>query len=140
MSKIMATLFLIIVIAATLGYWRGWFSVTKNGKLDVQLDRTNFQEDRDAFTTSVREKAVALKADAAKLWHKVDGLSTNEKKEIQNEIDLLNTKHDRIETQIEALNQSKQVQFETLRLDLSTNLTDIDNRLQTLQKKFEPSK
>src|SRR5580700_1700442 len=92
---------LLAVAIGALGYWRGWFTVTdKEGKRDVEVHQTTFDQDKKAFSKSVGEKAKALRSQVDKLWEHSKGLSGDARTQAQKDLGELQTKHDRIEQQI----------------------------------------
>src|SRR6266498_1838865 len=97
MKKFLIFLLVVAVAVAVVGYWRGWFIVTNEGKVDVQLDPAKFKQDKEAFSKASSEKAKALKDQVAGLRKKSEGLSGDDKAQTQKELDELTKKHDRLE-------------------------------------------
>jgi hypothetical protein len=73
MKKLLVVVLVLVVAVGALGYWRGWFRVTKEGKVDVQADTAKFKQDKEAFSKTVGEKAKAMKDKVASLWKKNRG-------------------------------------------------------------------
>ena len=46
MKKFLVVVLVLVVAVGALGYWRGWFSVTREGKVDVQGDPAKFKQDK----------------------------------------------------------------------------------------------
>lgn len=141
MKKLLLVVVLLLLVAVgALGYWRGWFSVTKEGKVDVQVDPAKFKQDRDAFSKTVGEKAKALKDQVAGLWNKSEGLTGDEKAHAQKELGELKRKHDRIEQQIKELEDAGQDRFGSIRQDLSKTLEEVERKIEELTKRLEKGK
>jgi TolA-binding protein len=140
MKKFLVFVLVLAVAVGAVGYWRGWFSVTKDGKVDVQSDSAKFKKDKDAFSKSAGEKAKALKDQVANLWNKSEGLTGDEKAQAQKELGELKTKHDRLEQQIKELEDSGQDRFESIKQDLSKNLDEVEKKIEELTKKLEKGK
>jgi uncharacterized coiled-coil DUF342 family protein len=134
--------FLVFVLVAAvavgaLGYWRGWFTVSDNGKVDVEVNKTKFQQDKATFGKTVSDKAHALEGKVDHLWHKSQGLTGDEKVHVQKEITELKAKRDRLERQIKDLDDAGQDKFESLKEDLSKNLDEVEKKIDDLSKKLE---
>jgi chromosome segregation ATPase len=143
MKKLLiVVLVLVLVVGAVgvLGYSRGWFSVTRDGNVDVQVDRTKFTQDRAAFSKTVGEKAKALKDRVANLWNQSEGLTGDEKVQAQKELGELKTKHDRLEEQIKDLDEAGQDRFESIKQDLSKSLEEVEKKIEELTKKLGKGK
>ena len=55
MKKLLIVVLILVVAVGALGYWRGWFSVAKEGKVSVQVDPEKFKQDKAAFSkTAIR--------------------------------------------------------------------------------------
>ena len=67
MKKLLVVVLVLVAALGAIGYWQGWFSVTKEGKVDVQVDPAKFKQDKEAFSKTVDEKAKALKVQVANL-------------------------------------------------------------------------
>ena len=133
MRNILIFVLVLAMAAGAVGYWRGWFTVTKDGKVDVQGNPTKFQQDREAFSKSVTAKATALKQRVHSLWEKSDKLSDADKKELAD----LKTKHDRLEQQIKELDDAGEDKFDSIKQDLSKTLEDVEKRIEELAKKVK---
>jgi chromosome segregation ATPase len=140
MKRLLIFILVLVVAAGALGYWRGWFSVTKEGKVDVQVDPAKFKQDREAFSKTVGDKAKALKDQVASLWKKSEGLTGDDKAHAQKELGELKTKHDRLEQQFKELEDAGQGRFESIKQDLSKSLEDVEKKIEELTKKLEKGK
>ena len=103
MKKLLIVVLVLVVAIGVLGYWRGWFSVIKEGKVDVQVDPAKFKQDKEAFSKTVGEKAKAMKDQVAGLWKKSEGLTGDDKAHAQKELGELKDRHNRLEQQIKEL-------------------------------------
>ena len=140
MKKLLVVVLVLVMAVGALGYWRGWFSVTREGKLDVQVDPAKFKQDREAFGTKVGEKAKAMKEQVASLWTKSEQLSGEDKVHAQRELGELKEKRDRLEKQIKELEDAGQDRFESIKQDLSRSLAEVETKLQEWTTKLEKSK
>jgi len=68
MRRFLLLVLVLVVAVGALGCWRGWFSATKEGKVDVQVDSAKFKQDKEAFSKTVGEKAKAIKDQVGSLW------------------------------------------------------------------------
>jgi predicted metal-dependent phosphoesterase TrpH len=131
-------LIFVVVLAVAiggLGYWRGWFSVSQEDK--VQVDPAKFKQDKEAFSKTAGEKAKAMKDQVASLWQKSEGLTDAEKASAQTELRELQKKHDRLEQQIKELDEAGQDRFESIKQDLSKNLKEVEEKIKESTKKLE---
>jgi len=140
MKKLLIVVLVLVVAAGVLGYWRGWFSVTNEGKVDVHVDSAKFNQDKEAFSKTVSEKAKAMKDHVAGLWTKSEGLTGDNKAHAQKELGELKTKHDRLELQIKELDDAGQDRFESIKQDLSKTLEEVEKKIEELTKKLEKGK
>ncbi len=140
MKKLLVVVLVLVVAVGILGYWRGWFSFTKEGKVDVQFNPAKFKQDKEAFSTTVSEKGKVLKNKLAGLWKKSEGLTADDKAHAQKELGELKEKHDRLEQQIKELEGADQDKFEGIKQDLSKNLEEVDRKIEELTKKLEKGK
>jgi phage-related minor tail protein len=140
MKKLLVVVLVLIVAVGVLGYWQGWFSVTTNGKVEVQVDAAKFKQDKEAFSKTVGEKTRTMKEQVANLWKKSEELTGDDKAQAQKELGELKKKHDRLEQQIKELDAAGQDRFESIRQDLSNNLADVEKRIEELTKKLEKGK
>jgi cell division protein FtsB len=140
MRRILVVVLLLVVAVGALGYWRGWFSVTREGQVDVQVDQAKFKQDKVAFSKTVGEKAKAIKDQVASLWNKTEGLTGDDKAHAQKELGELRKKHDRLEQQIKELEDASQDGFESIKQDLSTTLEEVEKKIEELTKKLEKGK
>ena len=140
MKKFLVFVFVLIVAIGALGYWRGWYSLTKEGKVDVEMDVAKFKQDREAFSKTAGEKTKALKDQVANLWKKTEGLTGDEKAHTQKELAELEKKHERLEKQLKELADTGQDRFESIRQDISKALEEVDQKIAELTKKLEKRK
>jgi len=140
MKKLLVVVLLLVVAVGALGYWQGWFSLTKEGKVDVQVDSAKFKQDKEAFSKTVGEKVKATKDQIANLWNKAEGLTGDEKAHAQKKLGELEKKHDRLEQQIKELDDAGQGRFESIRQDLSNTLEEVEKKIEELKKKVEKGK
>lgn len=140
MKKLLVVVLVLLVGLAALGYWRGWFSVTKGGNTDVQVDPAKFKQDKDAFSKSVGEKAKALKDRIAGLWTKAEGQTGDEKAHARKELAELEKKHERLEKQLKELEGADADKFESLKQDLSRSLEEVEQKIDELTQKLAKGK
>jgi chromosome segregation ATPase len=140
MKKFLVLVLVLVVALGALGYWRGWFSMTREGKVDVQVDPAKFKQDKEAFSKTVGEKATAMKEQVASLWTKSEALTGDEKAHAQKELAELKKKHDRLEQQLKELEGAGQDRFESLKQDLSKSLEEVEKQTQEWTKKLEKGK
>jgi len=140
MKKLLVVVLVLLVGGAALGYWRGWFSVTKEGKVDVQVDSAKFKQDKEAFSKTAGEKAKALKDQVASLWKKSEGLTGDDKAHAEKELAELEKKHERLEQQLKELEGAGQDKFESIKQDLSKSLDDVEKKIGELTKKLDKGK
>jgi TolA-binding protein len=133
MRNLLIVVLFLAVAAGVVGYWRGWYSFAKESKVGVESHPTKFTKDREAFSKSVSDKAKSLKQQVESLWAKSDKLSDADKKELAD----LKIKHDRLEQQIKELDDAGEDKFDGIKQDLSTNLKDVETRIEELSKKVE---
>jgi chromosome segregation ATPase len=136
MKKLLIVVLVLLVGVAALGYWRGWFSVTKGGNTDVRADPAKFEQDKEAFSKSVGEKAKALKHRIAGLWTKAEGLTGDGKAQAKKELAELEKKHERLEKQLGELEGADAAKFESLEQDLSKTLAEVDKKIDELTRKL----
>jgi hypothetical protein len=137
MKNLLFMALVLAVVIGAVGYWRGWFNVTDHGKVEVQVDKSNFNQDKKAFSKSVGEKASAIKAQVERLWDKSNALTGDEKAQTQKELTELKTKHDRLVQQIKELDDAGEDKFESIKKDLSRALEDVEKKSDELTKKLE---
>ena len=140
MKKFLVLVLVLVVALGVLGYWRGWFSMSREGKVDVQVDPAKFRQDKEAFSKTVGEKATAMKEQVASLWTKSEALTGDEKAHAQKELAELKKKHDRLEQQLKELEDAGQARFESLKQDLSKSLEEVEKQTQEWMKKLEKGK
>jgi hypothetical protein len=138
MKNLLIVVLVLLVAAGALGYWQGWFSVNKEGKVDV--DPAKFKEDKAAFSKTVGEKSRALKDQVASLWKKTEGLTGDDKAHAQKELAELEKKHERLEKQLKELDDAGQDRFESIKKDLSKTLEEVDKKIEDLTKKLDKGK
>src|SRR5476649_930400 len=132
MKNLLVVVLVLLVGVAALGYWRGWFSVTKEGKVDVQVDPVKFKQDKEAFSKTVGEKAKALKDKVASLWKQSEGLTGDDKAHAEKELAELEKKHERLEKQLKDLAEAGADKFEGIKQDLSKSLEEVEQKIEEL--------
>ena len=140
MKKLLIVVLVLLVGVAALGYWRGWFSVTKEGTVDVQGDPAKFKHDKEAFTKTAGEDTKELKGKIASLWKKTDGLKGKDKDDAQKELTELEKKQERLEKQLKELEDSAPDKFESIKQDLSKNLQEVKQKIEELTQKLAKGK
>jgi hypothetical protein len=140
MKKLLFLVLVLIVAVGALGYWRGWFSVTDDGKVGVQVDPAKFKRDREAFSKSAGEKATALKDQVTNLWKKTEGLTGDDKAHAEKELAEMEKKHERLEKQLKELADAGQDRFDSIRQDITRALEEVDQKIAELTKKLEKAK
>jgi len=140
MKKLLIVVLVLLMGVAALGYWRGWFSVTKEGKVDVQVDSAKFKQDKEAFSKTAGEKAKTMKDQVANLWKKSEGLTGDDKAHAEKELAELEKKHERLEQQLKELEGAGQDKFESIKQDLSKSLDDVEKKIGELTKKLDKGK
>jgi TolA-binding protein len=140
MKRLLVVVLALVVVVGVVGYWRGWFSVVREGKVDVEVDSAKFKQDKQAFSKTVGVKAKAMKEQVANLWKKSEGLTGEDKAQVQKELDELKRKHDRLEQQIKELEDSGQDRFDSIKQDLSKSLEEVEKKTEDLTKKMEKGK
>jgi len=139
MPKLLFVVVLVVAIGA-IGYWREWFTVTRDDKVDVQVDSAKFQQDKEAFRNKVREEAKVVKDKVRNLWKQSDELKGDEKANTEKELAELDKKHDRLEKQIKELDDAGQDKFESIKEDLLKSLEDVQKKFDELTKKLAKGK
>lgn len=140
MKKLLLVLLILVVAAGAVGYWRGWFNVTTDGKVGVQVDPAKFKLDKEAFSKSVGEKTKAMKDQVANLWKTSEGLAGDERAHAQKELGELNKKHERLEQQIKELEGAGQDRFESIKQDLTKALEEVERKTRELTTKLDRTK
>ncbi|MDB5309342.1 MAG: hypothetical protein JWO38_3544 [Gemmataceae bacterium] len=140
MRKFLVVVLVLVVAGGVLGSWRGWFSVSKEGTVDVEVNPAKVKQDKDTFSKTVGEKAKAMKNRVVGLWEKSEGLTGDDKARAQKELGELNNQHDRIEQQIKELEVADQDRFESIKQDLSKTLGEVEKKIEDLRKKLEKGK
>jgi predicted nucleic acid-binding Zn-ribbon protein len=140
MKKLLVVVLVLLVGVAALGSWRGWFSVTKEGTVDVQGDPAKFKQDKEAFTKTVGENTKALKSKIASLWKNTEGLKGDDKAHAEKELTELEKKHERIEKQLKELEVASSEKFESIKQDLSKTLKDVEQKIEELTQKLAKEK
>lgn len=135
MKRFLVVVVVLVVAVGALGYWRGWFSVTKAGKVDVQVDSAKFKQDKEAFSKTAGEKAQAAKGQIADLWKNAEGLTGDEKSLAQKQLGELEKKHERLEQQNKELDDAGPGRFETIRQDLAKTLAEVEQEISELTKR-----
>jgi len=138
MKKLLIFVLVLAVAVGALGYWRGWFDVSR--EKGVQVDADKFKKDREEFSKTVSEKAKVVKNKFANLWKKSEGLTGDEKVQTEKELAELEKKHERLVSQLKELEDAGQDRFESIKQDLSKTLEEVDRKMQALTKKLEKGK
>jgi len=120
-----------------LGYWRGWYHISNDGKVDVQVDQAKFGQDKDEFRKTAGDKVRTMKDEVADLWRKSEGLKGEDKAQTQKELDELTRKRDRLEEQLRELNDAGPDRFQSLNDDVSKSLDDVRKRIDELNRKLD---
>jgi TolA-binding protein len=137
MKKVLLVVLVLVVAVGVLAYWRGWLSVAKDGKVDVQVDSAKFKQDKEAFSKTVGEKAKAMKDQVAGLWKKSEHLTGDDKAHVQKELGELKEKHSHLEQQIKELDDAGQDRFDSIKADLAKSLAAVDTRIEALTTKLD---
>jgi TolA-binding protein len=140
MKKFLVLVLVLVVAIGAFGYWRGWYSLTKEGKVAVEVDPAKFKQDKEAFGKTVGEKAKAMKEQVASLWTKSEQLTGDDKAHAQKELGELKKKHDRLEQQIKELEAAGQDGFESIKQDLAKSLEEVEKKTAEWTKKLEKEK
>lgn len=140
MKKLLVVALVLLVGTAALGYRQGWFSVTKEGKVDLQVDPAKFEQDKKSFSKTAGEKAKLMKDKVASLWKKSEGLTGDDKAHAQKELGELEKKHDRLEKQIKELGDAGHDKFDGIKQDLSKALEEVEQKIEELTKNLEKGK
>jgi hypothetical protein len=138
MKTLLVVVVVLVVAAVGLGYWQGWFTVTKeDGKLKLKMDPEKFKADKVAFTKKVGEQTKAAKENLAHLKEKIKSHTGADKDALAKEIDELQMKHDKLEKQINAVEDVSEEKFAGHTDDLKKELDEVDKKIAELQKKLE---
>lgn len=130
----------VAVIILAVGWWRGWFTVTNHGKVDVQVDETKFRQDKEEFGRKLDEKSRAFRIKVAELWKHSEGLTGDEKVSAQKELASLETQQARLERQIRDLENADPYRFESIKRDLSDTLAEVEKKIEELTRRLESGK
>jgi len=139
MRRLLFVVVMLALIAGAIGYSRGWFNVTNDGKVDVQMDAAKFKEDREALSKTVSEKVKAMKVQVAGLFKKSEALAGESKADAQKELASLEKEHDRLEQQLRELDEAGKDRFVSVREDLSKSLAAVERKIADWSKKLEAS-
>lgn len=140
MKRFVVFVLVLVVAVGALGYWRGWFDVTNEGKVQVKVDSAKFNQDKEAFGKTVSEKAKTTKEQVAKLWKKAEGLRGDDKASLEKELAELEKKHERLEKQLRELGEAGADKFEGIKQDLSKSLDEVEKKIEELTRKMEKGK
>ncbi len=140
MKKLLIAVVVLVLLAGGIGLWRGWFTVTQEGKLNIHADPVKFKQDRDALGKSIGEKAKAMKVRIADLVKKSEGLKGEDKVRVEQELAQLQKKHDLLEQQIKEIAASGQDTFGMLERELTENHDAVEKLIEELTKKLEKGK
>jgi chromosome segregation ATPase len=140
MKRLMIVVLVLLVGLAALGYWRGWFNISKGDNTDVKVDPAKFKQDREALSKTVVKETNALKERIAGLWRKTEGLTGDEKVQAKKELAELEKKHERLEKQLKELEDADADKFEGLKQDLSKSLEEVEKKIDELTHKLSKVK
>ena len=140
MKNLLVVVVVLLVAVGAVGYWRGWYSVTNEGKIEVQVDQAKVQQDKEAFRKAVGEKAQTMKDQVASLWEKSEGLTGDDKAHAQRELGELKKQQDRLERQIKELEDASHDRFETIKQDLSKTLEEVEKKIEELKNNLDKGK
>ena len=140
MKKLLIAVVVLVLIVGGIGLWRGWFTVTQEGELNVHADPAKFKQDRDALGKSIGEKAKALKGKIADLVKKSEGLQGEEKVRVEQDLAQLQKKHDLLEQQIKDIAASGQDTFGILERELTEKHDAVEKLIDEVTKKLEKGK
>lgn len=137
MKAILGIVLVLVVAVGGVGYWQGWFSVVKEeGKVKVKTDPEKFKQDKAALAT----KAKALKEKVAKLWKKSEGLAGDEKARVEKQLGDLEKKHEDLENQLKALDETGVAKFDEAKQAVTKELEDVEKKMEELTTKLDKSK
>jgi hypothetical protein len=140
MKKLLVVVVVLVVGVAVLAYWRGWFTGTKEGTLDIHVNETKFKHDKEAFSETVGEKTKVAKEKIAGLWKKTEALTGDDKASAEKELAELEKKHERLEKQLKELAEAGEDKFEGLKQDLTKALEDVEKKIEELTHKLTKGK
>ena len=140
MLRLLVVILVLLVAVGASGYWRGWYSLTEEGSVEVQVDQEKIEEDSEAFSKAVGEKATMIKDQVAGLWEKTEGLMGDDKAQAQKELGELEKQHDRLVQQIGELRDASPDRFESIKQDLSETLDDVEKKIEELTEKLDKEK
>jgi DNA anti-recombination protein RmuC len=140
MKRFLVFVLLVAVAVGALGYWRGWFNVTNDGKVAVHIDPAKFKKDKDAFSKTVGAKTKVMKDQVASLWKKTEGMTGDDKAQAQKELEELKQKHNRLELQLSELEVAGHDKFESIKQDLTKALDEVEKKIEELTKKLDKGK
>jgi chromosome segregation ATPase len=140
MRRFVVIVLVLIVAIGALAYWRGWFNVTEDGKVGVQVDSAKFKQDKEVFGRAVGEKAKTAKDQVAKLWKKTEGMTGDDKANLEKELAELEKRHNRLEKQLAELGEAGADKYEDIKQDLSKSLAEVEQKTEELTKKLEKAK
>ncbi len=137
MGKFLVFILVLVVAVGALGYYRGWFSVSKEG---VQVDAEKFKQDKTAFSKKVGEETKALGDKVAKLRKTSAGLKGDKKVQAEKDLAELEKKHERLEKQLKELEDAGQDKYKDIKEDLSKNIEEVEKKIDELTKELEKGK
>jgi hypothetical protein len=141
MKKLLVVVIVLLVSVGALGYWQGWFGVTKeDGKLKVKVDPEKFKADRAAWSKAVGEKAKSLKDKVAGLRKQTEGLTGDAKARAEKELQELISEHDQLDKQIKELKEAGDKIPEEVIVNLTRALEDLETKIEGLTKKLGKEK
>jgi hypothetical protein len=120
MQKPLATVVVLVLLIAGLGYWRGWFelgSKTEEGNVQANLkvDVSKFKQDKESFKKLLTEKSRVMKEKLADLKEKTKSLAGDAKAKVEKEIATLTKKHEAVESKIKDVETSTEDKFDGLK-------------------------
>jgi len=140
MKKLLIAIVALVVLVGGIGLWRGWFTLTKEGKVNVHVDPAKFKQDRDALSKTIGEKAKTMKTRIANLVKKSEGLKGEEKTHVEQQLAELQKKHDLLEKQLTEIAASGQDTFGVLERELTANHDEVEKLIEEVTKKLEKGK
>jgi hypothetical protein len=137
-KTLLVVLVLLVVAAAGLAYWQGWFEVKKgdDNKTHLTINKEKFNTDKAAFTKKAGEEYKAGKEKISKLVEKAKTHTGEDKDKIKAEVEELEKKHNDLEKQIKDIENAGEDKFGGLKDELTKQLQDVDKKIDELEKKL----
>jgi hypothetical protein len=138
MQKLIVVVLVLVVAAAGLAYWQGWFEVKKgdDNKTHLTINKEKFNTDKTAFMKKAGEEYKAGKEKIGKLVEKAKTHTGEDKDKIVKEVEELEKKHNELEKQIKDAEAAGEDKFESAKEDLKKQLADVDKQIDDLEKKL----